>query len=34
MGAGAGIVYDSIAQNEYAEICNKRKSCLKIFEEL
>lgn len=34
IGAGAGIVYDSIAQNEYAEICNKRKSCLKIFEEL
>ena len=33
IGAGAGIVWDSIAQNEYEEICNKRKSCLKIFEQ-
>jgi anthranilate synthase component 1 len=33
IGAGAGIVWDSIAQNEYDEICNKRKSCLKIFEQ-
>ncbi|MBR2163675.1 MAG: chorismate-binding protein, partial [Campylobacter sp.] len=32
IGAGAGIVWDSVAQNEYDEICNKRKSCLKIFE--
>lgn len=32
IGAGAGIVYDSLPANEYAEIQNKRKSCLKIFE--
>ena len=31
IGAGAGIVYDSNANAEYAEICNKRKSCQKIF---
>lgn len=31
IGAGAGIVYDSIAQKEYEEIQNKRKSCSKIF---
>lgn len=34
IGAGAGIVYDSVAKNEYTEICNKRKSCLKIFESI
>ena len=34
IGAGAGIVYDSISQNEYAEICKKRHSVLKVFEEL
>ncbi len=33
IGAGAGIVWDSDAKNEYEEICNKRKSCLKIFEQ-
>lgn len=33
IGAGAGIVWDSQAQNEYAEIQNKRRSCVKIFEE-
>ena len=32
VGAGYGQVYDSVFENEYAEICNKRKSCLKIFE--
>lgn len=32
IGAGAGIVYDSKAENEYAEICNKRKSCAKLFD--
>lgn len=31
IGAGAGIVYDSDANAEYIEICNKRKSCQKIF---
>jgi len=34
IGAGAGIVLDSVPKNEYKEICNKRKSCVKIFEEL
>lgn len=34
IGAGAGIVYDSIEENEYAEICNKRNSCLKAIKEL
>lgn len=32
IGAGSGIVYDSNEDAEYAEICNKRKSCAKIFE--
>lgn len=31
IGAGAGIVMDSIEENEYKEICNKRKSLLKVF---
>lgn len=34
IGAGAGIVYDSVAQNEYDEICNKRNSCVKVIKEL
>lgn len=34
IGAGAGIVYDSVCENEYAEICKKRKSVLKVFEEI
>lgn len=34
IGAGAGIVYDSILDNEYKEICNKRNSCLKVIKEL
>lgn len=34
IGAGAGIVYDSIEENEYAGICNKRNSCLKAIKEL
>lgn len=29
--AGAGIVYDSVAKNEYQEICKKRASVLNIF---
>lgn len=33
IGAGAGIVWDSVDKNEFDEICNKRKSCLKIFEQ-
>ena len=32
VGAGYGQVFDIVFENEYAEICNKRKSCLKIFE--
>lgn len=32
VGAGYGQVYDSVFETEYAEICNKRKSCVKIFE--
>mgnify|MGYP007092193452 CR=1 FL=1 len=24
--------FDSVFENEYNEICNKRKSCVKIFE--
>ena len=34
IGAGAGIVYDSSPKSEYAEICKKRKSPLKVIEEL
>lgn len=34
IGAGAGIVYDSKATNEYDEICNKRNSCFKVIKEL
>ena len=34
IGAGAGIVYDSSPNSEYAEICKKRKSPLKAIEEL
>ncbi|CZE45840.1 anthranilate synthase component I family protein [Campylobacter geochelonis] len=34
VGAGAGIVYDSVKENEYAEICNKRESCVKVIREL
>lgn len=34
IGAGAGIVYDSVPENEYMEICNKRNSCLKVIKEL
>lgn len=34
IGAGAGVVYDSIAENEYDEICNKRSSCVKVIKEL
>lgn len=33
IGSGAGIVYDSLFENEYNEICNKRKSCLRVFEQ-
>lgn len=33
IGAGYGQVFDSVFENEYNEICNKRKSCLKIFEQ-
>jgi anthranilate synthase component 1 len=33
IGAGAGIVWDSKAQNEYAEICAKRESLVKIFKQ-
>ncbi|CAD7288298.1 Isochorismate synthase MenF [Campylobacter majalis] len=29
--SGAGIVYDSIAENEYAEICHKRGSVMRVF---
>ncbi|ANE35400.1 anthranilate synthase component I [Campylobacter iguaniorum] len=34
IGAGAGIVWDSVAANEYAEICKKRESCLNVFEKI
>ena len=34
IGAGAGIVKDSIKENEYLEICNKRNSCVKVIDEL
>lgn len=34
VGAGAGIVYDSVPKSEYEEICKKRRSCVKIFEEV
>ncbi|PSM52662.1 anthranilate synthase component I [Campylobacter blaseri] len=34
IGAGAGIVYDSISKNEYSEICKKRRSCLRVIEKL
>lgn len=34
IGAGAGIVYDSVPKSEYEEICKKRRSCVKIFEEV
>ena len=30
--AGAGIVFDSIKENEYREICNKRASVVGVFE--
>ncbi|MPB72753.1 anthranilate synthase component I family protein [Campylobacter fetus] len=33
IGAGAGIVWDSNPENEYAEICKKRRSCVKVFEQ-
>ncbi|MBE9818193.1 anthranilate synthase component I family protein [Campylobacter concisus] len=31
VGAGAGIVYDSKSEREYAEICHKRASVLNVF---
>ncbi|MBE3605930.1 anthranilate synthase component I family protein [Campylobacter sp. RM13119] len=31
VGAGAGIVYDSTPKNEYAEICHKRASVVRVF---
>ncbi|NLK66871.1 MAG: anthranilate synthase component I family protein [Campylobacteraceae bacterium] len=34
IGAGAGIVYDSVSETEYLEICNKRNSCFKVIKEL
>lgn len=34
IGAGAGIVYDSLKENEYLEIQNKRNSCFKVIREL
>ena len=30
--AGAGIVFDSVKENEYKEICNKRASVVGVFE--
>jgi len=30
--AGGGVVYDSIAENEYVESCNKAKACLRAIE--
>lgn len=33
IGAGAGIVWDSNSENEYSEICKKRRSCVKVFEQ-
>jgi len=32
IGAGAGIVYDSKSEKEYAEICHKRASVLNVFQ--
>ncbi len=29
--AGAGIVYDSVSEKEYDEICHKRASVLNVF---
>ena len=31
VGAGAGIVYDSKSEKEYAEICHKRASVVNVF---
>ena len=31
IGAGAGIVYDSKSEKEYAEICHKRASVVNVF---
>ncbi|CAD7286246.1 anthranilate synthase component I family protein [Campylobacter suis] len=31
--AGAGIVYDSIPENEYDEICHKRASVMRVFKD-
>lgn len=34
IGAGAGIVHDSLESGEYSEICNKRESCVKVIRKL